>query len=177
MIVSRPDYQPIPTGMQPAVIANIIDLGLQPGFREIDPPRRRVAILFELLERRSDGARFLISEEYTATLADDSNLRKMLEGWADRLMTTEELEGFELNKIKGKACTLELVKKPKSNSPGVWVSIAQVHKRTRNIPAWVPETSETFIPDYLIRRMCEAITIPEAPDSFNEIDPADAGPF
>ena len=50
-----------------------------------------------------------ISETYTNSLGEKANLRKMLENWRGRAFTQEEMDGFDLRNVLGKACMISVV--------------------------------------------------------------------
>lgn len=76
----QPPAEPIPRGRQPAVLALHYDLGIHQDYPN-ERPKPKVALLFELAERRADGQRFTIGKEFTASLYDTANLRGFLEDW------------------------------------------------------------------------------------------------
>lgn len=111
LIVSRPeggDYEDVPTGLHQAVCVRVFDLGLQAGFNN-GPAQHKVCILWEILERKSNGQRFLVSRDFTASLHAKSNLTSFLEGWRGRAFTEAELSGFDLDVLVGAPCALNLV--------------------------------------------------------------------
>jgi hypothetical protein len=109
MIVKKrdDDFKTVPTGLQPAVCVNVFDIGYQPGYQG-GAPSPKVVILWELTgnDRRDDGKRFQLTKLYTASLGEKANLRKDLETWRGRTFTAAELDGFELDKLKGIGCQL-----------------------------------------------------------------------
>jgi|GEM_PF-6694464 len=171
MIVKRPElppYEPIPDGLQAAVLANHFDLGFQASFAG-EKPKRKVVMLWELAARKKDGTRFTVSKEYTASLADYANLRAVLENWRGGPLTEEELkEGFELAHLHGKQCTLELVRKLKRNGRDVYVDVAGVYRPRKKDPVLTVETPDTYIPDWVAQQMSEAISLAGGPDEAGE---------
>ncbi len=110
IIVSRPeggDYEDVPTGLHQAVCVRVFDLGLQAGFN--GQAQHKVCILWEILERKSNGQRFTVSREFTASLGAKANLTSFLEGWRGRAFTQDELAGFDLDALVGAPCALNLV--------------------------------------------------------------------
>jgi hypothetical protein len=53
-----------------------------------------------------DGRRFLVSNRYTASLDQKSNLRKLLKTWRGRDFTKEELDGFDMETIISAPCQI-----------------------------------------------------------------------
>jgi len=159
MIVSRPDlppFEPIPDGLQAAVLVNHFDLGFQAAFVG-ERPKHKVALLWELSERKSDGKRFTVSKEYTAILSDSSNLRLMLENWRHGPLSESELRGFDLGSLHGVPCTLELARKMKRNGRDTFVDVVGVYRPRKSDPVMKVETPEVFIPEWIAQKMSEAL--------------------
>lgn len=58
---------------------------------------------------------FMLSSEYTMFLSEKANLRKDLESWRGRPFTPEELEAFDVGKLLGVPCLLNVVHKTAKN--------------------------------------------------------------
>ncbi len=101
------NFQPTPLGMQQACCAFVEDVGLQPNMN--GDPVQKCIILWELAEKMTDNRPFMISKNYTISLNEKANLRKDLESWRGRPFTAEELDGFDLEKLKGINCLLNIV--------------------------------------------------------------------
>jgi len=162
------DWEAAPVGVQPAVCVNVFDIGLQPGYQG-GPPSHKVVVLWELTgqSRRQDGKRFLLTKTYTASLSEKATLRHDLEAWRSRPLTPDELEGFELDNIKTKACQLVLVSKPSNGK--TFVNIETVlPKQGGEVPE--VETQSDFIPDWIKKKIAEQIQPkqPENPMPFDD---------
>jgi len=178
MIVSRPpamNYEPIPDGLQPAVLVNYWDLGVQAKFSG-ERPKRRIAFVWELFATRRDGSHFVVAKEYAATLADSSNLRAILESWRGSPLNEHELEAFELDVLRGCPCTLDLVRRPKRTGRGDYVEVRSVFRALRDAPTWVPQTPETYMPEWVAQMMAEALP-PEMAGELGPDDFSDDRPF
>ena len=173
MIVKKrdDDFKPIPTGLQPAVCVNVFDLGYQPGFQN-GPPSPKLAILWELTcqERRDDGKRFQLTKLYTASLGTKANLRKDLETWRGRKFSDKELEGFELNNIKGVGCQLLLVESATEGRS--FTNVAAVMPQLIGDKPQV-ETSADFVPEWIKKKIAEQLKEPESEDTFKDDIPGD----
>lgn len=107
---------PIPAGVHPAVCYSVIDLGTQdpgnPKFR----PSRKVLVSWELpyetINIEGKDIPRSISCEYTLSIGKKATLRAVLESWRGRPFTAEELEGFDVAKLIGANCQLNVVHKP-----------------------------------------------------------------
>ena len=170
MIVSRPElppYEPIPDGLQAAVLVNHFDLGFQAAFVG-ERPKHKVALLWELAARKSEGSRFTVSKEYTAILSDSSNLRLMLENWRNGPLAESELRGFELGSLRGVQCTLDLVRKMKRNGRDTFVDVVGVYRPRKSAPVLKIETPEVFVPEWIAQKMSEALPVSAVEETADE---------
>lgn len=68
-----------------------------------------------------------ISKEMTFSLNEKSNLRAMLNAWRGKALTEEEAKAFDLAKLLGQPCMINLIHQPsKSNPERVYERIAAV---------------------------------------------------
>jgi hypothetical protein len=115
------DFPPLPVGLQHAVCYGVVDIGTQPQINPKFRASRKVVFMFELpgerieLEREGKMVNLprAISETFTLSLGSKSNLRPMLEGWRGREFTAAELEAFDVSKVCGANCFLNIVHKQK----------------------------------------------------------------
>ena len=59
----------------------------------------------------------VISKEYTLSLNEKSNLRKMLASWRGKDFTEEEAKCFDVTVLVGIPCMLNIIHKPKKTDP------------------------------------------------------------
>lgn len=59
----------------------------------------------------------VFSEEYTLSMNEKSNLRKMLASWRGKDFTTEEAKAFDVTALLGKACMVNIIHKPSASDP------------------------------------------------------------
>lgn len=121
-------FEQAPTGNHVARCIALIDLGTQHGEYQGRPTtRNQVLIRWELSnEMMSDGKPFSISRFYTNSLNEKANLRQDLESWRGRAFSPEELAKFDLQKVLGQPCMLNVVQNDKGRS--VVSSIATIPK-------------------------------------------------
>ncbi|HKK44024.1 MAG TPA: hypothetical protein VJ964_00785 [Balneolaceae bacterium] len=95
-----------PTGLQPAVAVDVVDLGIQ---KTSFGKRSMVSIVFELQAADSEGNHFILMRKYSKSLHPKSNLRGDLEHWRGAPFSDGELQkGFDLEKVVGQPCMLYL---------------------------------------------------------------------
>ncbi len=97
-------------GLHQATCSIIADIGWQTtNFNGHEDYGHQIIIIWELKTETSRGQRFQISKFYTLSLGDKANLRKDLEAWLGRNLTEQEIkEGFDVEKLKGSNCHLNL---------------------------------------------------------------------
>lgn len=85
----------------------------------------KVRIGWELpTERRTFKAEngeqpFVISQEYTLSMHEKSNLRKILASWRGKDFTDKEAESFDITKLLGQPCMINIIHKPKKTDPSI----------------------------------------------------------
>lgn len=107
------DFEMTPEGTYIGRCIKVIDLGTQTTTGQFGTTsRKKVMIQWELLDdqaKMKDGKPFAVSQFYTASLHEKSQLRKDLEAWRGKKFTPEELEGFDLNNVLGAYCMIQVV--------------------------------------------------------------------
>jgi len=110
------DFTPIPEDLHLAVCYGIWDLGTQ--FSEKwSKTIHKVVIVWELPNCRGqferDGKMIdlprAISKTYTVSLHKKADLRKDLESWRGKRFSEEELKGFDLKKLLGAPCQIQVI--------------------------------------------------------------------
>lgn len=123
------DFKPCPAGLHHAICAFVEDLGLE--FSDaFQKEVHKIVICWEVNTPMSDGRPYMISQRYTLSLSEKANLRKVLECWRGKAFTDQELEGFDVEKVKGKQCMLQIMHNTKGGK--TYANIAAV------LPAILP---------------------------------------
>jgi hypothetical protein len=111
-------FKQIAPGTYGARCIRVIDLGTQMvrDFNNADETKEKHQVMLtwelpgELIpEGELMGQPYAVSRFYTAMLGDKANLRKDLEAWRGKNFTDDELKGFSLNAVLGKACMVSVV--------------------------------------------------------------------
>lgn len=138
MIVSSSggDFKPIPEGSYIAICVRVVDLGTQASsYKGADKLQRKVLIAWEVpdVEVEFDGETkpALVQSRYTASLADKATLRKHLEAWRGRKFTDEELRGFDLKNVLGKACQIQVL----HSDDGAYANVVAIMALPKGLPA------------------------------------------
>jgi hypothetical protein len=101
------EYTVAPEGLWPAVCCDVYDLGI---VKTQFGDQVKIEITWQLEEKDPQtGKRFLISQRYTPSLHEKSRLRPLLESWRGRKFTKDEEKEFDIEKLLGANCQLQLV--------------------------------------------------------------------
>lgn len=157
------DFTPAPAGIHRAVCIAYIDLGMQEGRDYHDQSKTvvkpQVVIMWEIpdetIEIDGEIKPQTIRKFYTKTIGEKSNLGKDLESWRGKKFTTEEREGFDLDKILGISCQINVVHETKGNKTRAKVTAVMplgkgMEKLTPSIIPWrydIIEDGEEFPPE------------------------------
>ena len=109
IIAKKPEsnFLPCPEGLHQAVCVDVVDLGVQRGpYGE----KHKVEVRWQTeLENEETQRRFQLRKWYTLSLHEKASLRKDLECWRGRKFTEAELHGFDLEKLLGANCQLQVI--------------------------------------------------------------------
>lgn len=162
------DFEPIPAGMHNSVGARVYDLGMQDGFTA-GTKAHKVVILWELATRYQTGElagkQMRVSKTYTLSLSEKANLRHDLESWRGRAFTEQELAGFDVERVAGAPCTLNLVETVNPKTQKRYVKVAAVMPLMAGAERLTPETPADFTPEWITKLLtsaqpAEAYTVP-----------------
>lgn len=107
------NYTPPPAGMHIARCYRLIDLGTQPKSFQGKPTgeARKIMASWELLgeDRMDDGKPFTMSKSWFLSMHEKATLRKDLESWRGRPFSLEEESSFDVSKLLGAYCLLNVI--------------------------------------------------------------------
>lgn len=112
------DYAPPPEGTLIGVCYRALDLGTQETtYMGAIKRQHLILISWELPEERmNDGRPFSISRRYTYSSHAKSNLRKDLENWRGQKFTDADFGEFDLGRLLGVGCLLNIVHEEKGEN-------------------------------------------------------------
>lgn len=144
-------FEPIPEGMHKAICYAVYDLGTQYNDKW-NKSIHKVMLSWELPEQRfeketEEGETLdlckSISKEYTLSLHEKAGLRKDLQGWRGKSFTKEELQGFELEKLVGVSCQLQIIHVEKNGN--IYANITNIIPPAGGFdPSIQPENPKRF---------------------------------
>lgn len=115
-------FEQAPVGAHPARCIKLIDIGTHHGeYEGVPNVRHQIIIGWELPGETIQsgdyaGQPFVVSEFYTLSLSEKSKLRPMLESWRGKPFTDDELRGFDLQNLLGKACMIQVGRNKKDRA-------------------------------------------------------------
>lgn len=114
------EFKKIPPGNYIARCFSLVDLGRQEvEWSGVTKLQRKIAISWEVFGEDEDGSPLTttvddqempmtISKRFTLSLSDKSALRKDLESWRGKQFSEDELKGFDLTKLIGVYCMINV---------------------------------------------------------------------
>ena len=127
------DFKPTPEGNHLARCYRIVDLGTQEGSYMGQPKlSRELQVTWEIYAADEhgeavampDGRPYSTTKTYTASLSEKANLRKDLKAWRGQDFTPDELKAFDVSKLLGAACMLNIVHTAKGDK--VYANVASI---------------------------------------------------
>lgn len=122
-------FEPLPAGMHDAVCYGVYDIGSHYN-QMFGNMQRKVIVLWEIPAERMEVEGVdkpkVTSNSYTLSLSEKANLRKHLESWRGVEFTAAELEGFDISKLIGVSCQLQLIHKKSKDGKKTYANIATI---------------------------------------------------
>lgn len=119
------NFTPAPPGVHPAICIDVVDLGLlETTYNKQTKKSHKIYVIWEIDEADEKGSRFTVRRRYTLSLGDKASLRKDLESWRARAFTPEELKGFDVEKLIGVNCQLNVVHEVRDNK--TWANVTAI---------------------------------------------------
>lgn len=108
---NRPDREPAPEGLHPAVCVDVVDLGMiKSSFEGKTSERHMVRLVWQIEDVDTKGRRFTPMQQYTLSLNSKAKLRQHLEAWRSKKFAEDELKnGFDLERLINVPCQLQVV--------------------------------------------------------------------
>lgn len=76
---------------------------------------------------------FVISQEYTLSMGEKANLRKMLASWRGKDFTEDEAKCFDITKLISVPCMLNIIHKPSKDGTKTYQTIGSVSPMPKGI--------------------------------------------
>lgn len=137
------DFEQAPDGAHIAVCYRVVDLGTQDTTYKGQAKKSHLIIIsWELPdEKMQDGRPFTVNKRYTYSSSKKSNLRKDLESWRGVPFSDADYGTFDLGKLIGAGCMLNVVHEEKGEN--VYTNIASIMRLPKGTKA-PPVENETL---------------------------------
>ncbi len=104
------DFAVAPSGVFSAVCVDVVDLGqIEVTFGGKTKSQHKIRVVWQIEEDDPNGKPFLAFKRYTLSLHEKAALRADLEAWRGKKFTDLELDGFDVEKLIGAPCMLQLL--------------------------------------------------------------------
>ena len=188
------DFKKVPPGVYVARCFSLIDMGTQITDGQYgQKEQHKIRIGFEVFGEDEQGAPLTvvldnkempltISKTYTLSLHEKAGLRKDLAAWRSRDFTEEEAKGFDISKLLGVYCMLNIT--TSENNGKSYTNIAGITPLPQALKNAKPEGVHTLIafdldnPDWAVfQGFHEKLqdTIKQSPEFAQAISMADSG--
>ena len=106
-----PSYPTVAVGVHKARCVRVIDLGTQQNdYQGQISWKRQVMLIWEVpSETDNKGEPLTISKFYTLSLNEKANLANDLVSWRGRPFTETEKKAFDISKVAGKPCSINVI--------------------------------------------------------------------
>lgn len=146
------DFEIAPEGVFLARCYKMVDIGTQTETGQYGTKQnRKIYLYWELLAdddgeevRMEDGQPFSILNSYKLSMHQKSNLRKHLDAWRGKKFTEEEAADFDLTKLLGQACKLQITHSTSKDGTKTYANIETIMS-TKKKPEGVNEISSFSI--------------------------------
>jgi hypothetical protein len=129
------NFEMTPEGVHVARCYRMVDLGTQISeYQGQKKSQRKVMVSWELLgeDRMADGKPFAVSKRYTLSMHEKAQLRNDLEAWRGRAFTPEEEHQFDVSKVLGNYCMLNIVHSVSNGK--TYANIASIMPMPKGMP-------------------------------------------
>ena len=127
---SKKDYTPAPEGLHQAVCIDVVDLGIQKT-QFGDQVKIEVRWVIEEIDPKTQK-QYMVLRRFTPSLHKKASLRAVLESWRGRKFTKEEEKEFDIEKLLGANCQLQIVHSIRDN--GTFANVQACVPYPKNTP-------------------------------------------
>lgn len=184
------DFELLPPGAYAARCYQVVDLGIVESGGMFPGSHHKVRIAWEVDHLMSDGRPFSVSERLTLSLHKKSRLTQRLVSWRGKAFTEQELDGFDLAKLMGAPCLINVVHTHSQDGTRTYTNVASISPMPRGMKApdpsnpplvWSWGDPEDKLPEWLRKQLGkdprEPAPTPEQDSSVPAWDDDDDVPF
>lgn len=134
-------FENCPPGATPAVLADVVDLGMvETEFQGQKKIQHKCRLVFLTAKKMTDGRPFYVSQQFTASLYEKGNLARFLAQWLNRPLTKAEQKEFDLETLIGAQAQLNIVHTVSEKNGKTYANIFSIAP----LPKFDPETGLPF---------------------------------
>jgi hypothetical protein len=183
------NFEPIEAGSYPARCYSMVNIGtVKENFQGDEKTMNKVRITWELptelkVFKEENGEQpHVISKEFTLSLHEKATLRAFLKNWRGQDFTEEEAKAFDIEKLIGAACMLNITHKKSKDGTKTYAEIGSVSRLPKGLECpeqinpsfvWTYEDfdAEKFnkLPEFLRNKMVTSVEYIQATSGANEI--------
>ena len=182
-------FEIIPEDTYTAICCEVIDLGLQRN-ETFDKVQPKVLIGWELpdlqVEINGEMQPRIYTKQYTNSLNERATLRKDLVAWRGKQFTEEEKRGFDVSKLLGVPCLLQIVHSKAGDR--TYANLGGITKLPKNMERPIPQMPQIRfdidesplsmlddMPAWIQDIIKESIEYKERTDGFEELNDNEGG--
>lgn len=161
------NYEPIATGNYPARCFSMVHIGtIEENILGVVKKLNKVRISWELptelkVFKEENGEQpQIISKEFTLSMHEKATLRGFLKNWRGKDFTDEEARAFDIEKLLGAPCMLNITHKTKKDGSGVYAEIGSISTMPKGFPC-PDQISPSFVFTYEVFDQCVFDSLPE----------------
>lgn len=161
------NFQPIEAGSYPARCYSMIHIGtVTENFQGESKQMNKVRITFELptelkVFKEENGEQpIAISKEFTLSLHEKATLRSFLKNWRGQDFTEDEAKSFDIEKLIGVPCMLNITHKQSKDGTKTYAEIGSISKLPKGLEC-PPQINPSFIWTYEDFDQAKFNTLPE----------------
>lgn len=136
------NYQICPAGNHIARCYQMIEIGTEANEYQGEVKRQyKVRVVWEIPNEKMvfDAAKgeqpFSIGKDYTLSMHEKSTLRHDLKSWRGKDFTEQEAKAFDITKLLGVACMLNVIHEPKKDGSGMRAKVAGISPLPKGMTA------------------------------------------
>ena len=172
IIASKPksQFNPAPEGLHSAICCDVVDLGMLPSPWG-DRHQIEIRWQLDLIDQKSKGKwPFMVTRKFGLSLGPKSHLRPILESWRGRKFTKEELESFDLEKLIGVNCQVQVIHNIVDGGE-TYANVQAVVPPAKNAPKM--RISESYVRVVEREKRAKLEADPFGTDPFGDVNPPD----
>jgi hypothetical protein len=130
-----------PEGTHVAICVRMIHVGTsETEYKGQKKSQNKVRLYFELsnekavFKEENGEENFTVSKEYTLSMFEKANLRKDLESWRGKAFTTDEAASFDITKLLGVPCMVNIITKVHEPTGNKYTAITGISSIPKGLP-------------------------------------------